>query len=81
MEASYGKEPFDLRLLLLRLGRNLWEILALTILGTVLFGGGYYVKNVLLQPDPGYAASSPYKVEYVENPLKRSRTTTLPVAW
>ena len=37
MEASYGKEPFNLRLLLLRLGRNLWEILALTILGTVLF--------------------------------------------
>ena len=68
MEASYGKETFDLRLLLLRLGRNLWKILALTILGTVLFGGGYYVKNVLLQPDPGYAASSTYKVEYVENP-------------
>ena len=68
MEASYGKEPFDLRLLLLRLGRNLWKILALTILGTVLFSGGYYVKNVLLQPDPGYAASSTYKVEYVENP-------------
>ena len=35
MEASYAKEPFDLRLLLLRLGRNLWKILALTILGTV----------------------------------------------
>ena len=34
MEASYGKEPFDLRLLLLRLGRNPWKILALTILGT-----------------------------------------------
>ena len=68
MEASYGKEPFDLRLLLLRLGRNLWKILVLTILGTVLFGGGYYVKNVLLQPAPGYAASSTYKVEYVENP-------------
>ena len=68
MEAGYGKEPFDLRLLLLRLGRNLWKILALTILGTVLFSGGYYVKNVLLQPDPGYAASSTYKVEYVENP-------------
>ena len=68
MEASYGKEPSDLRLLLLRLGRNLWKILALTILGTVLSGGGYYVKNVLLQPAPGYAASSTYKVEYVENP-------------
>lgn len=68
MEASYGKEPFDLRLEVLCLCRNLWKILAVTVLGTVLFGGGYYVKNVLLQPEPGYAASSTYKVEYFENP-------------
>lgn len=68
MEVSYGKEPFDLRLTILRLCRNLWKILAVTAVGTLLFGGGYYVKNVLLQPDPGYAASSTYKVEYVENP-------------
>lgn len=68
MEASYGKEPFDLRLMVLRLSRNLWKILIVTVVGTLLFGGGYYVKNVLLQPDPGYAASSTYKVEYKENP-------------
>lgn len=68
MEVSYGKEPFDLRLMCLRLCRNLWKILAVTAAGTLLFGGGYYVKNVLLQPDPGYAASSTYKVEYKENP-------------
>ncbi len=68
MEASYGKEPFDLRLAVLCLCRNLWKILAVTVLGTVLFGGGYYVKNVLLQPRSGYAASSTYKVEYFENP-------------
>ena len=68
VEVSYGKEPFDLRLTILRLGRNLWKILAVTVVGTLLCGGGYYVKNVLLQPDPGYAASSTYKVEYVENP-------------
>ena len=68
MEVSYGKEPFDLRLLCLRLCRNLWKILAVTAVGTLLSGGGYYVKNVLLQPDPGYAASSTYKVEYKENP-------------
>lgn len=68
MEVSYGKEPFDLRLMCLRLCRNLWKILVVTVVGTVLFGGGYYLKNVLLQPDPGYAASSTYKVEYKENP-------------
>lgn len=53
MEVSYGKEPFDLRLMLLCLGRNLWKILAVTVAGMVLFGGGYYVKNVLLQPISG----------------------------
>lgn len=68
MEVSYGKEPFDLRLMCLRLCRNLWKILVATAVGTLLFGGGYYVKNVLLQPDPGYASSSTYKVEYKENP-------------
>ena len=68
MEVSYGKEPFDLRLMCLRLCRDLWKILAVTVVGTLLFGGGYYVKNVVLQPDPGYAASSTYKVEYKENP-------------
>ncbi len=68
IETSYGKEPFDLRLALLCLCRNVWKILAVTVLGTVLFGGGYYVKNVLLQPRSGYAASSTYKVEYLENP-------------
>lgn len=68
MEVSYGKDAFDLRLTVLRLCRNLWKILAVTIVGTLLSGGGYYVKNVLLQPDPGYAASSTYKVEYKENP-------------
>ena len=68
MEVSYGIEPFDLRLMWRRLCRNLWKILAVTVVGTLLFGGGYYVKNVVLQPDPGYAASSTYKVEYKENP-------------
>ena len=68
VEVTYGKEPFDLRLTILRLCRNLWKILTVTVVGTLLSGGGYYVKNVLLQPDPGYAASSTYKVEYVENP-------------
>ena len=71
MEVSYGKEPFDLRLMCLRLCRNLWKILAVTVVGTLLFGGGYYVKNVVLQPDPGYAASSNIK----RTPMRRVRTT------
>lgn len=63
-EASYGAEPFDLRLTVLCVLRRLGLILAVTIAGTLLFGGGYYVKNVLLQPEPSYRAKSVYRVEY-----------------
>lgn len=60
----YGKEPFDLRLTVLRMLRQLHIIAAVTVLGTALFGGGYYVKNVLLRSESTYAAESIYRVEY-----------------
>ncbi len=69
-KASYGKEPFDLRLAALRLVRNLPFITGVTILGTLLFGGGYYVKNVLLDRDHAYAATSVYRVEYTAEPTQ-----------
>ena len=70
-EGYYGKEPFDLRLTALRLMRNLNKILLITLAGTLLFGGGYYVKNVLLYTEKEYSATSTYMVEYV-NPPKQS---------
>lgn len=63
-EASYGEEPFDLRLTVLCTLRRLGLILTVTAVGTLLFGGGYYVKNVLLQPAPSYRADSTYRVDY-----------------
>jgi len=69
-EGSYGKEPFDLRLTVLRFLRNLGKIVVLTLVGTLIFGGGYYVKNVLLGPKPQYSATSTYKVEYVNPPVE-----------
>lgn len=69
-EGSYGKEPFDLRLTVLRFLRNLNIIAALTLAGTLIFGGGYYVKNVLLRPEMEYSATSTYKVEYVIPPVE-----------
>lgn len=65
---SYGKEPFDLRLTVLRMLRNLNIVVVVTLIGTLLFGGGYYVKNVLLRGEQTYAATSTYKVEYVVDP-------------
>lgn len=70
-EGYYGKEPFDLRLTALRLVRNWNKILLITLAGTLLFGGGYYVKNVLLHTEKEYSATATYMVEYV-NPPKQS---------
>lgn len=63
-EGSYGREPFDLRLTVLRLFRRLGLIAAVTLAGTLVFGGGYYVKNVLLKSEPDYSVTSTYRVEY-----------------
>lgn len=63
-KGSYGKEPFDLRLTVLRMFCRLPVIAAVTLLGTLVFGGGYYVKNVLLRGQHYYAATSYYRVEY-----------------
>ncbi len=63
-QGSYGKETFNLRLTILRMVRKLPLIMGITLLGTVLFGGGYYVKNVLLRGEPVYTATSVYRVNY-----------------
>lgn len=62
-EGSYGKEPFDVRLTVLRMIRQMHLIIAVTLIGTLVFGGGYYVKN-LLQAERLYCAVSTYHVEY-----------------
>lgn len=61
---DYAKEPFDLKLTLLRMGRQLDLILTVTLIGTLLLGGGYYMKNVIFRPEKTYSAVSVYKVEY-----------------
>ena len=61
---TYGKEPFDLRLTMLCMCRRAPLMAVAVLLGTVLFGGGYYVKNVLLHQERPYAVTSVYRVEY-----------------
>ncbi|MBE5883544.1 MAG: hypothetical protein E7291_03830 [Lachnospiraceae bacterium] len=68
-EGSYGKEPFDLRLTVLRFIRNLDKIFALTVVGALLFGGGYYVKNVLFRGDVEYTVTSTYRIHYTKEPV------------
>lgn len=60
----YGREPFDLRLTALRMFSKLPMIMAVTVLGSLLLGGAYYVRNVLLGGEKQYEAVSRYRVEY-----------------
>lgn len=53
-----------MRLTVLRMLRRLPVIVLATLLGVLVFGGGYYVKNVLLRGQRLYAATSVYRVEY-----------------
>lgn len=69
-EGSYASEPFDLRLTVLRLVRNLGRILLAVLVGTLLFGGGYYVRNVLLGRQPNYESVITCKLEYTNPPVQ-----------
>jgi len=44
--------------------RRLPVIIVFTLLGTAVFGGGYFVKHVLLRGEKLYAVTSTYRVEY-----------------
>lgn len=63
-KGSYGKEPFDLRLTLLRTGKNIHWLLLFMLIGTIALGGTYYVRNVIFRPERTYCATSTYKIEF-----------------
>lgn len=69
-KADYTLEPFDLRLTMLRMVRNLGRIILFTLIGTLIFGGGYYVKNVILGEKPRYEMTITCKIEYTDPPTK-----------
>lgn len=71
---NHGKEPLDLKLLLLRLCRQAHIIVFVTLFSTILFGGGYYLKNVALVQKQ-YAAMSLYQVEYRMDPISHLEYT------
>ena len=63
---NWGKEPFDLRLTVLRLIRALPGILVVTLVGTILFGGGYALKNIVFRGEKTYGAVDTFLVEYAD---------------
>lgn len=67
-EWNYGKEPFDMKLMVLRLLKNIWIPIIAALLGAAIVGGGYYlVRDVFGAPDE-YEVTSSYYVEYGTDP-------------
>lgn len=64
LQGYYGKEPFDLRLTVLRMLGQWKKIILWTLAGTLLLGGAYCVKNILFRGEKQYKAVSVYRVDY-----------------
>ena len=62
---AWGEEPFDLRLTVLRMIRELPGILLVTVVITILLGGGYYLRNVTFRHKI-YVASTTCHLEYAD---------------
>lgn len=68
-KCSYALEPFNLRLTVLRMLRNLKRILCGTLAGVLIFGGGYYLKNVVFGEAPRYESTITFKLVYTNPPV------------
>jgi capsular polysaccharide biosynthesis protein len=61
---SYPQEAVDFRLLFCYMKRKAWLLLAIAVGGTLLFGGIYYLKFVMLGQEDTYRVSSMFYVGY-----------------
>ena len=64
LQGYYGKEPFDLRLTVLRMLGQWKKIVLWTVVGTLLLGGAYCVKSFFFRGEKQYRAVSIYRVDY-----------------
>ncbi len=63
-ECNYGKEPLDIRLLILRFLRKSPVILLAAFLGAVCIGGTYFLKKVTFGPAKEYEAVTDFYIDY-----------------
>ena len=63
-ECNYGKEPLDIRLLVLRFLRKSPVILLAALLGGVCIGGSYFLKKVTFGPAKEYEAVTDFYIDY-----------------
>lgn len=67
-EWNYAKEPFDMKLLVLRFIRNIRIPVIAALLGAAIIGGAYFlIADVFGGPDT-YKVTSTYYVEYAQDP-------------
>ncbi len=78
---QYGKEPFDLQLCLLLFARKLWVFVLGGVVGGLLIGGIYTLKNVVFAPVPKYEMVSEYYMEYALNQEGKEYTAFNQVTW
>lgn len=63
-ECNYGKEPLDMRLLVLRFLRKSPLILLAALLGAVCIGGPYFLRKVTFGPAKEYEAVTDFYIDY-----------------
>ncbi|MBD5496833.1 MAG: hypothetical protein HDR11_03590 [Lachnospiraceae bacterium] len=64
-ECSYANEPVDVKLFWLFFLKKIWIWIAAVLAGALLFGGCYFVKNVVLVPEKEYQTVGEVYVDYV----------------
>lgn len=67
-ECNYAREPFDLKLFCLHCLRRIWVLILGAVLGTLIIGGGYYLKNVTFGAKIPYTLSPKFHIEYGVDP-------------
>ena len=63
-ECNYGKEPLDIRLLVLRFLRRSPVILIAALLGAFCVGGPYFLVKVTFGPAKEYEAVTDFYIDY-----------------
>lgn len=74
-ENTFAKEPFDCRLMILRLFQKIWIPVLGALAGALLLGGGYWLWNEVIAGDKLYTITSTYDVLYGEDPQTGFRYT------
>lgn len=67
-EWNYAKEPFDMKLLVLRFMRKIWIPVIAALLGAAIIGGGYFLIYDVFGGSVEYEVTSSYYVEYGTDP-------------